>query len=247
VTAVFVHGNPETAAVWRHLLGELGQVDAVTVSPPGFGGPIPDGFGSTADEYLSWLTAEVEAFGEPVDLVGHDWGSNHVIRLACARSDLVHSWCGDTAGVFAPDYEWPEASVAYMTVGAGEELIAGQLSLGVAGRSSVYESLGMTSEVANELAVAFDESMGQSILNVYRSAQPAWDGWRERIPAAAVRPGLLFAAVADRYTGSEAQHRWTAERMGARVAVLEDAGHWWMCQQPRIAAETLIRFWSSLD
>ena len=46
MTAVFVHGNPETAAVWGPLLDELGRSDVVLLSPPGFGAPLPDGFGA---------------------------------------------------------------------------------------------------------------------------------------------------------------------------------------------------------
>ena len=247
MTAVFVHGNPETAAVWRPLLVELGRVDAVTLSPPGFGTPIPEGFGSTADEYLAWLMAEVEGIGLPVDLVGHDWGSNHVIRLACARPDLLRSWCCDTAGVFAPGYVWHKASEIFMTPVAGEHAIAAQLDMGAAARTSLYESLGMTPGIAKELAEAFDESMGNSILSVYRSAQPAWDEWRECLPAASARPGLVLAPEGDSYTGGEARHRWAAKRMGARVAVLPEVGHWWMLQEPKLGAETLVQFWSSFD
>lgn len=39
--AVFVHGNPETDAVWTPLLAELGRDDVVRLSPPGFGAPLP--------------------------------------------------------------------------------------------------------------------------------------------------------------------------------------------------------------
>src|SRR6476620_12790490 len=124
MTAVFVHGNPESAAVWSPLLAELDRVDAVTLSPPGFGVPVPEGFGATANEYLAWLVAELEAIGEPVDLVGHDWGANHAFRVACARPDLLRSWCTDTAGTFAADYVWHEATQAWRTRGEGEAAVA---------------------------------------------------------------------------------------------------------------------------
>src|SRR3954447_11410608 len=81
VTVVFVNGNPETAGIWSPLIAELGRADVVSLAPPGFGAPVPDGFGATADEYLAWLTTELEAIGEPVDLVGHDWGAMHSLRV----------------------------------------------------------------------------------------------------------------------------------------------------------------------
>ena len=82
MTVVMVHGNPETAAVWGPLLAELGRDDVVTLSPPGFGAPIPDGFGCTVGEYRDWLADELERMDGPVDLVGHDWGGGHVVNVA---------------------------------------------------------------------------------------------------------------------------------------------------------------------
>src|SRR4051794_37056625 len=76
MTVVLVNGNPETKAVWEPLIAELGRDELVTLSPPGFGAAVPDGFAATYDEYVLWLAAELEAMGDPVDLVGHDWGAN---------------------------------------------------------------------------------------------------------------------------------------------------------------------------
>ncbi|HJR02232.1 MAG TPA: hypothetical protein VKA83_11400 [Methylomirabilota bacterium] len=42
--AVFVHGVPDTHRVWTALLSRLGRKDVVTLSLPGLGGPVPDGF-----------------------------------------------------------------------------------------------------------------------------------------------------------------------------------------------------------
>ena len=135
-----------------------------------------------------------------------------------------------------------------MTPGAGEKAIAGQLAIGVTGRAALYESLGMTPAIANEIAEAFDEIMDQCILNLYRSAlPPTWAQWRERLSDASARPGLFIIPTEDPYTGGQARHRWAAERTGAQVAVLAGLGHWWLLQQPASAAETLLQFWSSLD
>ena len=35
--AVFVHGNPESSAIWNLLIPELDRQDVVLLSPPGFG------------------------------------------------------------------------------------------------------------------------------------------------------------------------------------------------------------------
>ena len=247
VPAVLVHGNPETAAVWSPMVAELGRGDVATLSPPGFGAPVPAGFAAGADDYVAWLAAELEAIGEPVDLVGHDWGGNFVLRLACERPDLLRSWCTDTAGVFAPDYVWHEMSQLWQTPGAGEEAVAGQLAMGVAARATLYESLGITPTVAAELAGAFDDSMGRCILAVYRaSPKAALTEWAALLPAAAARPGLVVIPTEDAYTGGETLHRWSAQRASARVATLEGLGHWWMLQDPAAGAAALRKFWDAL-
>lgn len=247
VTTVFVHGNPETAALWEPLLAELGRDDVVTVSPPGFGVPVPEGFGATWDEYVGWLAAELEAIGEPVDLVGHDWGANHVMRLACERPDLLHSWCSDVAGAWAPDYGWHEVSQRFRMPGAGEEIISAWLAMGASGRTIIFQPAGIAPQAVSEMAEAIDEDMGRCILSLYRSAdEAAFARWRELLPAAAARPGLVLAPVGDTLAGTEAQYRWAAHRAGAQVAVLEGLGHWWMLHDPAAGADALRRFWRSI-
>ena len=39
----------------------------------------------------------------------------------------------------------------------------------------------------------------------------------------------------------------SAERAGAKVAVLQGAGHWWMCQQPVQAADAINAFLANLN
>lgn len=245
-TAVFVHGNPETAAIWGPLLEELERADVETLSPPGFGAPVPDGFGATTDEYLDWLVGELEG-REPVDLVGHDWGGGHVVRLAIERPDLIRSWAMDIAGALAPDYTWHDDARRWQTAGAGEEAVAAMLAAPVAARAARYESLGMTPEVARDVAGALDEAMGRCILSLYRSAaQPAMAQVGQRLGAAAQRPGLVLIPTADAYTGGEDRARWAAGVAGAKIAVLPGLGHWWMLEDPAAGADALRRFWAAL-
>ncbi len=78
---------------------------------PGFGAPRPDGFRSTKEEYVDWLIARLERVGEPVDLVGHDWGCILTARVASLRPDLVRTWAGGNGPVDAA-YTWhPPAKV----------------------------------------------------------------------------------------------------------------------------------------
>ena len=246
-TAVFVHGNPETAAIWGPLLAELAHPDAETLSPPGFGAPVPEGFGATADEYAAWLISQLEGRPGPVDLVGHDWGGGHVMRVAIERPDLIRSWVTDIAGAMAPDYVWHDLAQVWQTPDAGEEAVAGMAALPLADRAGLYESLGMTPAAAAEVAAATDEVMGRCILALYRSAaQPAMAQLGEQLPKAKARPGLVVIATEDGYVGGEARARWAADQTGAQVAVLAGLGHWWMMQDPAAGAAALEKFWGSI-
>jgi pimeloyl-ACP methyl ester carboxylesterase len=103
-------------------------------------------------------------------------------------------------------------------------------------------------DVALAMARRFDETTARCILALYRdAAQPAMARLGENLPAAAARPGLMVYATEDQFTGTEELHRRAAARAGARVAVLDGLGHWWMLQDPARGAAVLTGFWASLS
>ena len=76
----------------------------------------------TKEAYASWLIAGVEEVGEPVDIVGHDWGSLLVQRLVSLRPDLVRTWTAGGAALDA-DYVWHDTAKTRQTPKAGEKLM----------------------------------------------------------------------------------------------------------------------------
>jgi pimeloyl-ACP methyl ester carboxylesterase len=240
---VLVHGNPETDAIWDEMRTHLERKDVIALSPPGFGAPVPEGFGATSDDYLAWLVGELEKLDGPIDLIGHDWGGGHVMRLAISRPDLVRSWVTDIGGCFDPEYVWHDAAQVWQTPEAGEIAVAGMAAAPVEARAAQFESLGMSKSVAARVAAAVDATMGDCILKLYRSAaQPALKQIGAELPKAAAKPGLVVIATEDHYTGGEVLARRSAERAGAKVAMLPGLGHWWMCQDPKAGATVLNEF-----
>lgn len=246
---VFVHGVPECAAVWDPLLHELAFDDAVVLSPPGFGAPVPDGFAPTSDGYRDWLVAEIEHIagerGGPVDLVGHDWGGGHVMRAATARPDLVRRLVTDIAGTGDPEYQWHDMAQVWQTEGAGEEFVAALGALPAARRAEQLAAAGMTHEIALACAEAGGETMGRCILALYRSArQPRMTLWADQYRELADhRPEtLVVIAHDDHYTGGPEMARRTAQRWHASTAELDGVGHWWMVQDPKQSAAALRDF-----
>jgi pimeloyl-ACP methyl ester carboxylesterase len=108
--------------------------------------------------------------GEPVDLVGHDWDSGFGYRVITTRADLIRSWVIDVAGLFHPDYQWHAFANIWQTPGDGEKYFADTLDSPVESRAQLYESVGMTPEVATAVGAAIDEEMARCILALYRSA-----------------------------------------------------------------------------
>ena len=247
---VFVHGNPECAAVWGPLvdaLAERGVDDVIRLSPPGFGAPVPDGFDATMSGYHTWLVGELEAIEGPIDLVGHDWGAGHVAGVAAARPDLIRSFAIDCGGLVHPDYEWHDMAVAWQTPGVGEQVVAGMYGAAPADRLALFESLGMSGEIAQAHADAADEAMGACVLSLYRSAvPPALADLAVRLRGAERRPALIVIAEQDTYVSADLGAE-TAAELGADVLRLADQGHWWMLGSAAVAAERLAAFWAGLD
>jgi len=245
--AVFVHGVPETPALWDALRSHLHRADTVALQLPGFGCPRPRGFGATKEEYVDWLAGELEGAGSdgPVDLVGHDWGGGFVIRLVSKRPELVRSWVSDAAGLGDVTFEWHEFAKIWQTPGAGEEFFKQQLDTPAETRGVLLEGFGIPHDAAVGVAGWTDETMAESILSLYRSAVEVGKEWGpdfRDIP----KPGLVIIPSEDPFLSADGA-RSGARKAGAGVAELEGLGHWWMLQDPGRGARVLEEFWASAN
>ncbi|HEX9259213.1 MAG TPA: alpha/beta hydrolase [Acidimicrobiales bacterium] len=246
--AVFVHGVPETPALWDPLLEHLGRADVTCLRLPGFGAAAPAGFDATKEAYVDWLVDELVAIGEPVDLVGHDWGGGFVARVACMRPDLLRSWCIDVAGVLDPEYVWHDVAQLWQTPEVGEQVVEGVLGTPKADRVARFAGLGVSTAQAEDFVDAFDAEMGRCILALYRSAaQPAMHEWSADVERASAVPGLVLLGADDAYTGGTKSSERMAALMGARFVALDGLGHWWMLQDPALGAALIRDFWATLN
>jgi pimeloyl-ACP methyl ester carboxylesterase len=242
--AVLVHGVPETAEVWDPLRAELARDDVVAVRLPGFGCPRPDGFGATKEEYADWLIDQVAAVHGPVDLVGHDWGGGLVNRLVSTRPELVRSWVTDVAGLTHPDFEWHDIAKLWQTPGDGEAFFEAQLAMSVEDRATFLGSVGIPESGARTIAEAVDQTMGDCILALYRSAVDVGREWGpdfQGIP----KPGLVVIATEDGLA-NPARSEVAAEAAGAPTQRLDGLAHWWMLEDPARGAKVLEDFWATL-
>jgi pimeloyl-ACP methyl ester carboxylesterase len=248
MTKAFVHGVPETAALWCALIDELAarDIDDITLlSPPGFGAPEPPGWQATRTNYCAWLIGELEALGGDVDVVGHDWGAGHVYGVLEQRPDLLRSWAADCGGLLHPDYVWHELARMWQTPEVGEQVVAGMNEINLEERAAGLIDLGLPPDIASAIAAEQSEVMTRCILALYRSAaQPAMRELGQRLLATQQRPGLMIIATQDHYAGTPETASVVAGTLGAKTFTLEGLGHWWMFDGAARAADALVEHWA---
>lgn len=232
---MLVHGVPDTAQLWAPLLDALGRNDVVCPSLPGFGTPVPAGFGCTKDEYAQWLVGELRAVGEPVDLVGHDWGSILTQRVAATNPELLRSWVL-ADGAVSEAFRWHDLAEQWQTPEVGEQIM--ELMTG----DAVVDALREAGHPDPAGAVAqIDDTMKAAVLALYRSAVRIAEEWTPG-PTPHERPALVLWGERDPY-GPPEYGRAAATNSGADFVAL-DAGHWSLVERPAHAAAALERFWA---
>ena len=235
--AIFVHGVTDTNHLWDGVLSYLSRGDTQAVSLPGFGVDAPAGFGSTKEEYVGWLIGELERIGEPVDLVGHDWGALLTERVVCLRPDLIRTWAAG-GGALDEAYDWHPVAKMWQTPGQGEQVMQAMTPDVLA---QVYIAEGLPEELARQFAARVDDRMKAAILPLYRSAVGVWKEWSLDLDSVE-RPGLVIWGKDDPFGPMDLAQKM-AKRTGAKFVAFEGCSHWWPVQRPKETAEALESFW----
>jgi pimeloyl-ACP methyl ester carboxylesterase len=238
VPAFLVHGVPDTHRLWDKVRSRLVRKDVIAPSLPGFSTPLPEGFRPVKESYVDWLVAEIERVGEPVDLVGHDWGCILALRVASVRPDLVRTLaCGN--GALDREYVWHDIARQWQTPEIGEAFMAA-VGYDEAVEGSVAS--GNPREDALVTAEHMDETMKRCILELYRSAIHVGEEWQDGL-AAITMPTLVLWAKDDPFVEPRFGERLAAHTRGELV-FLEGCGHHWPLQKPAEVAAALESFWS---
>ncbi|HYD09485.1 MAG TPA: alpha/beta hydrolase [Acidimicrobiales bacterium] len=239
---VFLHGVPETSHIWQKVQAAIGRPSQAW-DLPGFGCPRPAGFSATKDAYVDWVVDRIESLGEPVDLVGHDWGAGITYGVVTQRSTNIRSWAADVGAIMHPHYEWHDFAKIWQTPEEGEAFVAAQNEMPLDQRAQMFEGLGVPHDDALAMAGASDATMGSCILDLYRSAMPNphshWGPWEMTMA-----PGLVIHPRNDPFD-DEARSREVADELGAQHVTIE-ASHFWGYEAPEEGARALTAFWDSL-
>jgi pimeloyl-ACP methyl ester carboxylesterase len=238
--AFLVHGVPDTAALWDRVRSNLQRDDIICHSMPGFGAPAPAGFEPTKESYADWLVERVAEVGQPVDLVGHDWGSLLVQRVASLRPELIRTLAFG-AGPVDATYTWHEMAKMWQTPEVGEEIMAAMTPDAL--RAGLADQIG--DDAAAQVALHVDDAMKHCILGLYRSAVNVGAEWQPGVDAVDGRfRSLVLWGRDDPFVAPEFGER-AAARLHGRLLMFDDSGHWWPVTKPSETAAALEEFWRS--
>ena len=245
---LFLHGVPDSPAIWRPLLAalDLGDTPIAVPALPGFTAPLPAGFPATKEAYADWAVGQAEAlFAQhgPIDIIGHDWGALIAQRVAMLRPDLLRSWAISNA-VIDPDYRGHRVARIWNTP------ILGEIFMAMSKPAKLAEGLaaqGMPADIAAEEADQWrNKDKRRAILKLYRSAKGLsfehdWARDVGKLPA----QGALIWGADDPYVQLSVAQRFSANT-GIPLTVIDGAGHWAIAERPAEVAAALHRFWSTL-
>ncbi|MBA2546630.1 MAG: alpha/beta fold hydrolase [Solirubrobacterales bacterium] len=127
---VMLHGWPQNWWMWRRLIGPLAASGRRVICPDlrGYGWTAAPPGGYEPEVFARDIAALIEAVspGEPVDLVGHDWGGYTGFLLCLERPELVrrflalnilHPFVRPSLNSFRHSwrfwYQWPLAAPAF--------------------------------------------------------------------------------------------------------------------------------------
>ncbi|RIJ26343.1 alpha/beta hydrolase [Henriciella barbarensis] len=237
---ILVHGVPDTPQMWQPLieaLAEDGHTNLSAPALPGFTSTPPSGFDCSKEAYVSWLISEIEGAGDPVNLVGHDWGALLVVRAASLRPDMVSSWAVANA-LPERDYEWHQTARIWQTP------VLGELFMALTGKDRLARSLeaaGMPQALARHEADHWSPHMRKSILRLYRSAKNIAEEWTPDLDKLPER-GLVFWGDDDPFVPVETAQRFCATT-GIPLHRNANTGHWSVVEKAAAFAKLLKAHW----
>lgn len=172
----------------------------------------------------------------------HDWGALIGLRWACDNPGIATAIVVSGAGFF-PDGRWHGMAKTLRTEGQGEELVSKLDRKGMA-RMLRAAGHGFGERAMDEYWKAFTTEQGrQGVLELYRSGDFATklEPYRGRLAELEV-PLLALWGEDDVFAPPASAYRLQQEVPGAKVVVIEDAGHFVFEDDPQRCAREVVAF-----
>lgn len=246
---VFVHGVPDSSALWRPLIDRLGPgYRFIAPDLHGLGrGRAPRDFPLSLDSRAAWLDAVLAARGVegPVDLVCHDFGGPTTLAWAVRNPERVRRMVL-MATCFHREWRWHSLARGYRTPVVGELMMAFQNAPWIGYRLFVKEMLkgspGLDEAFLRDCYANAKAGDPRFIVRIYRETPPEiftdWDTQLYRLVEQ--RPTLCLWSDRDPYVPLEFAERLAG--LGAELHRFDDVGHWMMIEAADRVADRVGRF-----
>ena len=240
---LLLHGFPESSYMWRHLLPALARAGRRAIAPdlPGYGDSPPDLPGTWERQVEAVERFRVALGLDRVALVLHDWGGLIGLRWACDHPGVASAIVVANTGFF-PDGKWHGMANMLRTEGEGEKLVS---ELDRTGMTRMLRAVGrgFGDQAIDQYFKAFTTEQGrQGILDLYRSGDfEKLEPYEGKLAALDV-PLLALWGEDDVFAPPAGGYRFQKEVPGARVVVIEGAGHFVFEDDPKRCAEEVVAF-----
>jgi len=230
---VYVHGVPNTAAVWRPFLERTG---GLAPDLPGFGESAkPAAFDYSIAGLSGWLKGFLADRGvERYSLVAHDWGAL-ALALAQAEPERVERLVLLDAVPLLPGYEWHKLARQWRRPLIGEMAMGFTFKLVTRRLLRLPDGSDFPAEELDDIWDHFDHGTQRAILRLYRSAPPRLLGASGADLGRLTCPALVVWGDTDPYLPTRFAQDYAAALGGpAEVDVVEGAGHWPWIGRPEV-------------
>ena len=228
---LYVHGVPDSGAMWAPFLERTG---GVAPDLPGFGQSAKRGdFDYDLDGYAAWLERFADHVGlERFRLVVHDWGAAG-LALAQRAPDRVERLVVVNAVPLLPGYRWHTLARWW------RRRLAGELLMGASTRWTMRRlarpgfATAPPPETVERWWQDFDQGTQRAILRLYRSAPEARRAAAGRDLERVDCPALVVWGEEDPYLETSWADAYASRLPHAEVRHVPGAGHWpWLDVPP---------------
>lgn len=257
--ALCLHGFPDTAHTWRHLLPRLADAGFRAVAPwlRGYAPTdVPGGRVTTGDTLAADVNRLHHALGgdDRAVLVGHDWGAHAAYQAAAAAParwaravTLAVPPVRALAGALRDPAQWRRSSYALALQLPGAERRLARNDLAVVERlwrawSPGYDPSADLPQVRSSLR---DRGSRRAALGYYRGLGPQLAALRGRVAGEADPRPVLYLHGADdgcidvRYAEAA---RDVLSHPASLVEVVPDAGHFLHLERPDVVGATILAY-----